>query len=138
MNAPTENVVGKNPPGSVNQVFTEGAKGAIVRTIYVEREVKCLAVFDTEVDTLSSLNTQATTFFSAAAAFFSYGVGIATSAAFTETLTAEGLVLRNVGGPSVVVVALICLALGIFAWQKRRATLAAIRAQSSSATRRPD
>ena len=64
--------------------------GAVVRTTYVERQMRAYAVYEDEVASLSYLNTQATIFFAIASALISFAVGIWTNAAFSTGLTPAG------------------------------------------------
>lgn len=122
-------------PETNQQVYSDSARGATVRTTYVEREMKAWAVFDTEVEALSSLNTQATVFFSVASGLLSFAVGIWISAVFTEQLTPAGMLATSIAAPTLCVLALVFFGLAIGAWWKRRSTLAVIRQQSRSQTR---
>lgn len=113
-------------------VFSDSPRGATVKTTYVEREVKVLAVFDTEVDAISSLNAQATVFFSVGAGLISLAGGIWTTAVFSEKLTAAGQVATDVGAPVLGALSLIFFGLALWAWWKRRSALNTIKKQSRS------
>jgi hypothetical protein len=116
-------------------ISTESPRGATVKTTYVERQVKAFAVFDTEVDVLSSLNAQATVFFSVASAALSFAVSIWANAAFYSELTPAGQIASHIVAPALLVVAVLFVGLGVHAWTRRTSTVNAIRQQSTSSTR---
>jgi hypothetical protein len=115
-------------------VFTETDRGAMVKTTYVERQVKALAVFDHELEALSSLNAQSTAFFALGSAALSYAIGIWTNAGFAQQLTPAGELASGVLAPGLVIVAAIFFTLGVFAWSKRRNQLTKIMSHSTSHT----
>jgi uncharacterized iron-regulated membrane protein len=110
-------------------------RGATVKTTYVEREVQALAVFDTEVETISSLNTQATVFFSVGTGLISLAGGIWTSAAFSTQLTPAGQLAVTLAAPVLCLLSLVFFGLALVAWWKRKSALNTIRSQSRSQTR---
>ncbi|MGO9991327.1 MAG: hypothetical protein ACLPTF_02285 [Steroidobacteraceae bacterium] len=114
---------------------TEGQRGATITTVYVERQVKAFSVFETELDVLSSLNAQATVFFSVGSAFITYAVGIWTNSSFATQLTPEGKLANEFVAPGLVFISIVFYSLAIMAWWKRRRTLGDIRRQSKSATK---
>jgi hypothetical protein len=104
--------------------------GATISNAYVGRQVKVYAVFETEVETLTSLNAQATVYFSVGSALLSFGVGIWTAALFTEKLSAEAAVATKVGVPILGLLAIASFGLAVSAWYKRKKTIDSIKQQS--------
>jgi hypothetical protein len=115
--------------------ITPGGRGATITTAYVERQVKAYAVFETEVEALSSLNAQTTVFFSIAWSLLSFAVGIWTTAIFTDNLSPKALVASQMGAPLLVVLACVFFWLARSSGAKRLATIASIKQQSTSETR---
>lgn len=120
---------------TTSHISTESRGGATVKTTYVERQVMAYAVFETEVEALSSLNTQATIFFSVASAALSFSAGIWTNAAFAAQPTPEATIASHIVAPSFLILAAIFVGLGIHAWLRRASAVAAIRRQSTSTTK---
>jgi hypothetical protein len=114
---------------------TGGSRGATITTVYVTRQVKAFAVYEAEIESLSSLNAQATAFLSLGAAFLSYAVGIWTNASFATQLTPAGELANSAVAPGFVLVAGVFFWLAWNAWLKRQRTLADIRGQSRSETK---
>jgi hypothetical protein len=107
-------------------------RGAIVTPAYVEREVKAYAVFETEMHTLSFLNTLATTFFSIGSSLASIAIGIWANGKFTEKLSPQADILANFAAPGLCVLAAIFVGLGIWAICRKQTVLDAIRSESKS------
>jgi hypothetical protein len=120
---------------SAPAISTETPRGATVKTTYVERQVKAFAVLEAEVDALSSLNAQATTFFSVSSAAISYAVSIWTNAAFAQQPTPEAIVASHMAAPILLVLAAVFVGLGIHSLIRRSATVNSIRTQSTSTTK---
>jgi hypothetical protein len=97
-------------------VFTPPQTGAVVNTTYVPRQMKAFAVYEAELDSLTTQTHTATTFFSVAAALLGYAIGIVTNAMFAEKLTPAGELATKVGVPLLVVLACV---FGCLAWQYR-------------------
>ncbi len=97
--------------------------------------MKAFAVFESEIEALASLNTQATIFFSVASGLLSFAVGIWTNATFYEQLSAAGLIATKYLGPLLLLLSAVFYGLAIYASAKRRTTLRSIREQSRSETR---
>lgn len=111
-------------------ISTENGKGATVRTVYAERTMRVLAVFETEVDALSSLNTQSTVFSSFGSAALSFAIGIWTNAGFSEKLTPIGSAASMYVAPLFLAIGIMCFGVAAWAYWKRRKTLIDIRLQS--------
>jgi hypothetical protein len=71
-------------PESGGGFSTESSRPATVETVGVHRVVKVVGVLETELDTLASLNAQATIWLSVATALASLAAGIWITAAYTE------------------------------------------------------
>ena len=119
----------------ITQISTQSPGGATVKTTYVERQVRAFAVFETEVDALSSLNAQATVFFSVASATLSFAVGIWTNAAFSSNPTPEATIASRMVAPVIALISVIFIFLGVHAWNRRTSVVTSIREQSSSTTK---
>lgn len=110
-------------------------RGAIITTAYVERQVKAYAVLETEVSSLSTLNTLATTFFSVGTGLASVSAGIWITAAYTENLSATGEVLAKTVAPLVLVLSCIFFWLARWAVQSRRSSWQVVVDQSKASQR---
>lgn len=98
------------------------AAGATFQAEYMGRTMKCYPVHENEMESLATLNTEATTFFSVASAAIALGAGILTNAAFAETLTPTAMVSCMIIAPVLGALALVFLGLGFYT-TRRRATL---------------
>ena len=107
--------------------------GATITTAYVGREVKVFGVFETEIDTLSSLNAQSTLFYALSSALASFAVGIWTNAVFYERLTPAGQFATGVGAPILMLIGVVLFIVATNAWWKRKSTIASIKSQSREA-----
>jgi hypothetical protein len=124
--------INEGQPGYLNK----GAEGgAFIKTAYLEREVKAYAVFETEVEALSSFNAQTTVYFSVASSLLAFAIGIWTTALFTDKLSPEASVACRIVGPLLIVLSLIGFWLAISSSKKRQSTIATIKAQSVSKTK---
>jgi hypothetical protein len=106
------------------------ATGATLHAQYMGRTMKCYPVHETEMDSLASMNTQATAFFSAASAFAAYAVGIWTNASFADKLTATAEVASMMVGPILIVVAFFFAGLGIYTVARRRSLWKKIKSEA--------
>lgn len=114
--------------------YSSAAVGATIKTVYVERQVKAYAFLETEVDTLSYLNMQATIFYSVGAGLFSLALGIWTGALFADTLTPEGMIASKFVAPLLCILAAVFLKLARGAMQKRQKTITEVGKESVSKT----
>lgn len=87
---------------------------APVQFFYVQRTMKMYGINEYEAQGLSSLNAQASAFFSLGSCFSSFALGIWTNAAFATSLTPAGEVAQFIGAPAMCVIA---LAFFLLAWQ---------------------
>jgi hypothetical protein len=112
-------------------VSADIGRGATILTAYAARQVKAYPIFETELDSISFLNTQATIYFSLASALFSFAVGILTNAAFVDTMTAPGAILAKVIAPLLIVGAICAGLLGRHAFKSRASQWSKIRHEST-------
>src|SRR5271155_2384791 len=110
-----------------SSILTQLPQGATISTSYVGRQMRAFAIAEHEVRTISTMNTLATIFFSVGTTFLGFAVGIWTNAMFYDSLTPEGRLLSHVASPILCVVALIFVALGIWALRSRSVTWDTIR-----------
>jgi hypothetical protein len=94
--------------------------------------VKAYPIFESELESLSFLNTMTLVFFSVGSAMVSFAFGIWTNAAFAEKLTAEGVVASNYGAPALLIAAVICYGLGGLSLYSRRQQWLKIKAESTA------
>jgi O-antigen/teichoic acid export membrane protein len=102
------------------------AMGAIVQTMYVERQMRAYAVYHDEVSSLSYLNTQATLFFTIASSLFSFAVSIWTNAIFYTGLTAAGEVATKYVSWGLLILGAVFICLGSHALYSRKRSWSAI------------
>lgn len=95
------------------------AVGATFQSEYMGRTMKCYPVHETEMESLATLNTQSTAFFSVGSALIALAAGILTNAAFADHLTAAAMVACLVAAPALVCVAAVYFWLGREATRKR-------------------
>lgn len=105
-------------------------RGATVTNSYVGREVKVFAVFDTEVEILSSLNAQATIFSSVGSGLLSFAVAIWINRTFYVEIPPAAQVATSIGAPILLFLALVFFGLAIHAWVRRHKTLRNVRTQT--------
>jgi hypothetical protein len=108
-------------PGTISQ----GPSGATITTAYTGRVVKVVAVLDSELKTISSLNTRATIFLGVASGLIALAGGIWITAGFTPTssLPPAGVVLMNLGAPVLVVLGLVFVALTCLEFRSKASLL---------------
>lgn len=109
-----------NAPASGGGFNVNGGAGAVVDTLYVRREVKAYALHESDVELLSDLGFQASSFFAATSFFAALALGIYTNAAFaTGEVPATGVILRDFCVPLLIGVAIVCGLIGVRALVKR-------------------
>jgi hypothetical protein len=117
------------------EIDTTGTPGAVAQPTYMHRTSKVYAIYETEMDTISTLNSVCTAAFAAAGSFASFSVGLFVSDAISPAMTADGKAIVSLGVPSGFVIALVCIAIGIATWIKKGGTLTAIKSESRAVTR---
>ncbi len=113
-------------------ISTNIGRGATILTAYAERQVKAYPIFETELDSISFLNTQVLVYFSVGSALLSFAVGIWTNAAFAENLTPAGTLLARVAGPLLCVASAAAYLLGLNARRSRVSQWMKIKQESVS------
>lgn len=88
------------------------------------------AIYESEMNTLSTLNHVSTAAFSLSASFLSFAGGLIIQDKIAPATTAQGQAIVALGVPGGGVMALVCLAVGIYAWRKRGGTLEQIKNES--------
>jgi hypothetical protein len=99
--------------------------------------MKAFAIFEVEMDSLSSLNSQAMAFFSLGSAFFSYAFAIWANASFATALTPTGELAKKFAAPALLVISIVFLLLANSARVKRKRTIEEIKGKSKSETKLP-
>jgi O-antigen/teichoic acid export membrane protein len=94
--------------------------------------MKVYAINENEVTTISSLNTQATIFFSLASFLASACIGIYTNAIFYTELTAAGQVAKYFVVPILAVLTLTFVALGVMMMRQRQKLWREVKKESES------
>lgn len=107
-------------------------RGAIVTTAYAEREVKVFGILESEARMISTFNTLSTTFFSVSSGLVSVAIGIWINGAFAEKPTPAGQLLSSFAAPSLCVLAVVFLVLGIWARSSRGSTWDTIQRESKT------
>jgi hypothetical protein len=117
-----------------NQTITTATenRGAFITTTYVGREMKVLAVSVGELRTISTLNSQATAFYSVGSAFLSFALAIWINAVFYVQLTSVATLAVWFAAPACVFMAIVFFCLGRSAATKRASTLQEIQNQTLS------
>jgi hypothetical protein len=110
---------------------SDNPSGATIVTAYARRRLRAYPILDSEVRSLSMFNTLSAVCFSVMSAFISFAVGIWANALFVENPPAEGRILSHVAAPACCVIAIIALALGVWAIWSRTSTWRDIRRESS-------
>ena len=82
---------------SIAPIATSGVRGACVQPVYVEREMKFYALPETELNTISLMNTLALVFFSVGSFLLSPAIGIMIETSYQENLTPITTVLLVMG-----------------------------------------
>lgn len=94
--------------------------------------MRVYGIFESEVTSISMMNSLATSAFSIASALLSFAVAIWINATFYQTLTPEAVVLSHVVAPGLCVLSVAGCGLGAFALISRRGTWRAIQQESRS------
>jgi hypothetical protein len=98
--------------------FGDAGAGAVVQPQYMGRVMKCYPVHESEMEMLSTLNTETTVFFSVASGAIGYALSIWINASFAAALTDKARVALGVA-PVVFLVGVIALAVAAYqAWRR--------------------
>jgi hypothetical protein len=106
--------------------------GSSLVPLYVERKMKVYAITESEVESLSTRNAQATAFYSAGAFFLSAALSVWVNAVFYTDLPPTAVVAKYFGAPLILLIALILFGLGFHATKSRKSTWEAIKLESVS------
>jgi hypothetical protein len=102
-------------------------RGATVNNLYVQREVKVYGIHESEVDTLSYLNDQATIFFASASFLGVVAVTIWLNLEFAEHSTPTGDMLMEYVAPFLLIISLVLLYIARSATKRRSSTWDAVK-----------
>jgi amino acid permease len=107
-------------------------RGATVSNLYVQREVKVYGIHESEVDTLSYLNDQATIFFTTASFLGGVAITIWLNWAFAERATLTGDILTEYIAPLLLIISLVLLYVARSATKRRSSTWEEVKRGSRS------
>jgi len=111
-------------------ISAQSPPGATVTTVYLVREVKAYAVQEHELETLSMMNSLASSFFAISAFLLSAAISVWINALFYETMPPRAQVAYEYVAPGVLVLGIIFLSLGVWANRKRASTWKTIKGQT--------
>jgi hypothetical protein len=97
---------------------------------YMGRTMKCYPLHESEMGTLSILNTQATVFFSAATGAFGYAVSIWTNAAFAGAPTETARIATHTIAPLVAIAGVVFSIIALICAVQRRGVWERIKKES--------
>ncbi len=109
---------------------SDNPSGATIVTAYARRRVQAYPVFESEIRSISTLNTLSAVCFSVMSAFISFAVAIWVTALFVQKPPPEGIILSEVAAPACCVVAVVAAGLGIWAIYSRSNAWKDIRRES--------
>jgi hypothetical protein len=115
---------------SVETPETPTPTGASVQPQYVRRVMKVYAINEHEAQTLSSLNAQATVYFSLASFFASFCLAIWINALFYTYMPPVAVIAAYVVAPCLGVIAIGSLIMAIVSLRSRRSTWRVIKDES--------
>lgn len=104
--------------------------GATVQSQYMGRTMKCYPIHETEISTISMLNTASTVLFELATAAVGYATSILSSAIFYQTITPAGQIGTKIVAPALLVFAAIVGVGGVLAIIGRQNAWGRIKAES--------
>lgn len=110
------------------------AGGATVQSEYMGRTMKCYPVHETEMESLATLNTEATVFFSAASACLALSAGILTNAMFAEHATEMSKFATFIAAPFLGALAVLFGGLGLYTAHRRKALWGRIKQEAVTLT----
>lgn len=96
----------------------------------MHRVSRVYAIYESEMQSISTLNVVATSAFALFGSLLSFAVGLSVADAMEPSTTAEGRAIVALGVPVGVGLAIICLIVGLIAWHRKGGTLDAIRSES--------
>lgn len=107
----------------------EPIQGAVIQSTYLTRDIPVYGIQEHEVESLATLNTQSSSWFSAASASAAFGLSIAVNAAFYEILTPTAMITLKVM-PLCFCIAVIFSLMGWYARKRGNDVWSRIKAQS--------
>ena len=108
----------------------ETVTGASVTPVYTKRSITMYALTETEVTTISSINTRSTTDFSIGTFLLGLGVSVYTNAIFYSQLNSAGEVAKGYVAPLVCIVGAYFLISGAAGNRKRSRLWAKLKSES--------
>lgn len=111
-------------------INTTGTPGAVAQPAYMHRVSRVYAIYESEMQSISTLNVVATSAFALFGSFLSFAVGLSVADAMEPSATAQGRAIVALGVPVGLGLAAICLVVGVIAWRRKGGTLDAIRSES--------
>lgn len=115
---------------SLPSVPSQTAGGATVQSEYMGRTMKCYPVHETEMESLSTMNTEATVFFSSMSACIALAAGIVTNAIFAERSTEMSKFATLIGAPFLGGLAILFGCLGVYTAYRRSALWGRIKQEA--------
>ena len=106
-------------------------QGSTVQMFYVQRAMRVYALPESELKSVSLMNTLASVFFSVASGLFSLAVGIWINSLFQIEMSSAGEILAKAFAPLALFLAMVSGALGIWALYTRGSTLKTIQDESN-------
>lgn len=111
----------KDSQPSGNKVFdSESESGIKFHTYHVGRTVKIYPILESELRSISMLNSLVIMLVSVGTFFLSYAIGLATDWAMQDSITATGTILVNVVVPICLVLCLVFFASAYWAYKRRK------------------
>jgi len=121
---------------AVESAATFAIGGAVIKSIYAERQVKVYAVHESEVQTIGWFNSQASALIGLGSALLTYGIGILTNAAFAEKLTPIGEAASLLFAPILIGMSLLAFVGAALAIRRRSSVWSGIKKESQSVSSR--
>ncbi len=113
------------PPSDESQAISketfvsESEAGSKFHTYQIGRTVKIYPILETELRSISMLNTLVIISFSAGTGFLTYGIGLVTDGVMQESITETGHFLFNFVVPLCAIVCLLCYGVAYWAFKNR-------------------
>jgi hypothetical protein len=125
-------LLAESGPPNLSGQTAPAVAGASVQPQYAKRVMKVYAINENEVTTITSLNTQATFFFSLASFLTSAAISIFTNAVFYTELTPAGVLAKEYVAPMLCVVSVALIIIGVTNLWRRRKLWNEIRRESQA------
>jgi hypothetical protein len=118
-------------------ISTAGAPGARLNTEHMQRTMRAWPLTEVEVNSLTTLSTQATVFFAVGSATLGLPIGIWTNRLFATSLSPEASVACNILAPVLLFFAVVFFGLGFKAWSDRKSEWQSIKEQATRDASQP-